>query len=143
MAAIRIIMADDHTVLRAGLRMLLDAQSDITVIGEAGSGAELLGLTAQLQADLILLDLSMPGLTVNAVCPGVIATDMWEYNDRMWGRLLGYGPGEFMQERIARIPLRRAGTVRDVAGVVAFLASDDADYITGQSINVNGGSIMS
>lgn len=59
---IRIIMADDHTVLRAGLRMLLDAQSDITVIGEAGSGAELLGLTAQLQADLILLDLSMPGL---------------------------------------------------------------------------------
>jgi DNA-binding NarL/FixJ family response regulator len=62
MAMIRIIMADDHTVLRAGLRMLLDAQSDITVVGEAGSGSELLGLTAQLQADLILLDLSMPGL---------------------------------------------------------------------------------
>lgn len=62
MATIRIIMADDHTVLRAGLRMLLDAQSDMTVVGEAGSGAELLDLVAQLQADLILLDLSMPGL---------------------------------------------------------------------------------
>ncbi|MBL8166350.1 MAG: response regulator transcription factor [Anaerolineae bacterium] len=59
---IRIIMADDHTVLRAGLRMLLDAQADMTVVGEAGSGAELLGLVEHLPCDLILLDLTMPGL---------------------------------------------------------------------------------
>lgn len=62
MVATRIVIADDHTVLRAGLRMLLDAQSDLTVVGEADNGAELLGLVARIQADLILLDLTMPGL---------------------------------------------------------------------------------
>lgn len=57
-----ILIADDHAVLRAGLRMLLDAQPDLQVIGEAGSGREVLSLAAQLQPNLILLDLSMPGL---------------------------------------------------------------------------------
>lgn len=62
MPEIRIVIADDHTVLRAGLRMLLDAQIDMKVIGEAGSGVELLALLSQLAPDLILLDLTMPGL---------------------------------------------------------------------------------
>lgn len=62
MAEIKVLIADDHAVLRAGLRMLLDAQPDIHVIGEAGSGAELLGLATTLKPDLVLLDLSMPGL---------------------------------------------------------------------------------
>ncbi len=69
---------------------------------------------------------------------------MWEYNDREWGRLLGdYEPGEYMQELIDRVPMKRAGTVEEVAGLVAFLASEDAGYITGQAININGGSFMS
>jgi two-component system, NarL family, response regulator NreC len=62
MSQIRMLIADDHLVLRAGLRMLLDAQPDIQVIGEAGSGGEVLELAAALQPDLILLDLAMPGL---------------------------------------------------------------------------------
>jgi NAD(P)-dependent dehydrogenase (short-subunit alcohol dehydrogenase family) len=48
-----------------------------------------------------------------------------------------------MAEWVAGIPLKRAGQPEDVAGLVAFLASDDADYITGQTINVDGGLIMS
>jgi meso-butanediol dehydrogenase/(S,S)-butanediol dehydrogenase/diacetyl reductase len=84
------------------------------------------------------------GITVNAICPGIIETDMWAYNDRVWGNMLGdYGPGELMAEWVQNIPMRRAGTGRDVAGVVAFLASDDAAYITGQAVNVDGGLIMS
>ena len=59
---IRILIADDHVVLRAGLRMLLDAQADIQVVGEAGDGSEVLRLADRLQPDLVLLDLSMPGL---------------------------------------------------------------------------------
>jgi meso-butanediol dehydrogenase / (S,S)-butanediol dehydrogenase / diacetyl reductase len=83
-------------------------------------------------------------ITVNAICPGIIDTDMWAYNDAAWGKLLGdYKPGELMAEWVKSIPMARAGTGEDVSGLVAFLASEDAAYITGQTINVDGGLIMS
>ena len=69
---------------------------------------------------------------------------MWAYNDQAWGKLLGnYAPGELMKEWVEGIPMKRAGSGEDVAGLVTFLASDDAAYITGQTINVDGGLIMS
>ena len=57
-----ILLADDHAVLRAGLRLLLDAQPDLKVVGETGDGGETVALAAQLQPDLILLDVNMPAL---------------------------------------------------------------------------------
>lgn len=59
---IRVLLADDHAVLRAGLRLLLSNQADFDVVGEASSGIEALTLAEAQQPDLILLDLSMPGL---------------------------------------------------------------------------------
>ncbi|MFK7859347.1 MAG: SDR family oxidoreductase [Granulosicoccus sp.] len=89
-------------------------------------------------------EVAADGITVNAICPGIITTDMWDYNDRVWGEMLGdYGPGELMAEWVQNIPMKRAGEGKDVAGLVSFLASDDASYITGQTINVCGGLIMS
>ena len=105
----------------------------------AASKFGVMGMTQSLAKEVAL-----EGITVNAICPGIIRTDMWVYNDRVWGRLLGeYGPGELMEEWVRNIPMKRAGEGRDVAGLAAFLASDDADYITGQTINVDGGLIMS
>jgi DNA-binding NarL/FixJ family response regulator len=63
MTQTRILLADDHAVLRSGLRLLLDGQADLTVIGEAGDGRQALDLAHSQQPDLILLDLTMPGLT--------------------------------------------------------------------------------
>lgn len=60
---IRILIADDHGVLRAGLRALLSAASDLEVVDEAASGEETLELAETLELDVILLDISMPGLT--------------------------------------------------------------------------------
>ena len=71
------------------------------------------------------------GLTVNAVAPGLIATDMTE--------VLGEAQ---IEQTLSRVPLGRMGTERDVAEAVAFLASDAAGYITGETLHVNGGLYM-
>lgn len=60
MSETTILLVDDHAVLRAGLHMLLDAQPGLRVVGEAGDAQEAMGLAAQLQPDLILLDLTLP-----------------------------------------------------------------------------------
>lgn len=105
----------------------------------AASKMGVVGITQSLAKEV-----ATDGITVNAFCPGIIETDMWAYNDEAWGKLLGtYAPGELMKEWVAGIPMKRAGSGEDVAGLVTFLASDDAAYITGQTINVDGGLIMS
>ena len=89
-------------------------------------------------------ELAPDRITVNAYCPGIVGSNMWDDNDREWGRLLGrYGPGELMAEWVAGIPLGRPGTTADIAELLMFLASDSASYITGQTINVDGGMFMS
>ncbi len=57
----RVLLADDHTILRAGLRLLIDNQPDMTVVGEASNGAEVLQQARKLRPEVILLDLNMPG----------------------------------------------------------------------------------
>ena len=105
----------------------------------AASKFGVVGITQSLAKEL-----APHNITVNAFCPGIIETDMWAYNDSEWGKLLGnYKPGELMREWVRNIPMKRAGQAAEVAGLVAFLASDDAAYITGQTINVDGGLIMS
>ena len=106
----------------------------------AASKMGVVGLTQSLAKEVAL-----ENITLNAICPGIIRTDMWAYNDRVWGQMLGdYGPGELMEDWVqSNIPMKRAGEGSDVAGLIAFLASEDASYITGQTINVDGGLIMS
>lgn len=105
----------------------------------AASKFGVVGLTQSLAKEV-----AREGITVNAICPGIIHTEMWDYNDRVWGQMLGdYAPGELMAEWVRGIPMGRAGTPAEVGALVAFLSSADAVYITGQTINVDGGLIMS
>jgi two-component system response regulator NreC len=60
---IRILLADDHAVLRAGLRALLAAQEDLEVVGEASDGAEAIHLTQTLRPDVVVMDIGMPGVS--------------------------------------------------------------------------------
>ncbi|HEY3187563.1 MAG TPA: glucose 1-dehydrogenase [Solirubrobacteraceae bacterium] len=81
-------------------------------------------------------------ITSNCVCPGAVDTAMWEQIDRELGALHSLAPREAWKRRTAGIPLGRPETPEDVAGVVAFLAGPDSDYMTGQAIKVDGGLVM-
>ena len=87
------------------------------------SKAGMIGLTKALAKEF-----AGKGVTVNAIAPGFIDTDM----------VKGV-PGEVLDNIIAKIPLGRLGKASEVAGTVAYLASPDGDYITGQVIDINGG----
>ncbi|MBV7327227.1 SDR family oxidoreductase [Chloroflexi bacterium TSY] len=78
-------------------------------------------------------------INVNAVCPGLVPTPMWEQIDKDRADLFGAEPGEAVRSFINIVPLKRASTPEDIAGAVTFLCSEDADCITGQALNVDGG----
>ncbi len=94
--------------------------------GYAASKGGVNGLTRQLAYEL-----AQYGIRVNAICPGPIETDM----TAQW-------PEGYLDKVLNKIPLRRLGRVEDVANAVLFLASDASAFITGESINVNGGAYM-
>lgn len=82
------------------------------------------------------------GITVNAYCPGVAGTSMWDRIDEAMGRYMGTKPGEAFEQFSSAILLGRTQEPEDVANLVAFLASTDSDYITGQAIITDGGMVF-
>lgn len=115
---------------RAG--KIVNLASIVGVIGNPGQAnyvaakAGVIGLTKTTAREL-----ATRNITVNAVAPGFITTDM---TDAL--------PEDVKEQMLGSIPLGKLGSAKDVAGAVAFLLSDDANYITGQTINVDGGMVM-
>ncbi len=111
---------------------IINIASIIGLIGNVGQGnyaaskAGIIGFTKSLAKEV-----GSRNITVNAVAPGFIQTKMTEVL-----------PEEIKQNMLNLIPLKRFGLPEEVAAVVAFLASDDAKYITGQVINIDGGMVM-
>jgi len=95
-------------------------------VNYAAAKAGLIGFSKSLAQEI-----GSRGITVNVVAPGFIDTDMTK----------GL-PDMVKEELLKRIPLRKLGNVDDIANTVAFLASDEANYITGETIHVNGGMYM-
>ncbi len=118
-----------HTMMRARAGRIINISSVVAQTGNAGqanyvaSKAGLIGLTKA-----IAMEIASRNITVNAVAPGFIKTPMTDVL-----------PDKVKEELNTRIPLGRMGTARDVAAAIVFLASDEAGYITGHVLDVNGG----
>ncbi|WOP19634.1 SDR family NAD(P)-dependent oxidoreductase [Raineyella sp. LH-20] len=103
----------------------------------SASKAAILSLVKSFAAEL-----AERGIRVNAVAPGIVETEIWERADQALSAMRGQEPGVARRQRVAAVPLRRAGTPEDVAAATAFLLSPDASYITGECLHVCGGDVM-
>ncbi|KFI62088.1 acetoin reductase [Bifidobacterium cuniculi] len=84
-------------------------------------------------------ELAPKNITVNGYAPGIVDTPMWDYIDEEMSKINGKPIGQNFKDMVDTIALGRCEVPRDVAGAVSFLASDNADYVTGQTIIVDGG----
>lgn len=87
-------------------------------------------------------ELAVHGITVNAYCPGVVGTDMWVDIDKRMSEITGAPIGATYDKFVNGIALGRAETPEDVAAFVSYLASPDADYMTGQAPLIDGGLVF-
>jgi 3-oxoacyl-[acyl-carrier protein] reductase len=119
-------------MMRARAGRIINITSVVAQMGNAGQAnyvaakAGLIGLTKA-----IAMEIASRNVTVNAVAPGFIETPMTDVLSE-----------KVKEELKTRIPLGRMGTARDVAAAIVFLASDEAGYITGHVLDVNGGMYM-
>jgi NAD(P)-dependent dehydrogenase (short-subunit alcohol dehydrogenase family) len=97
----------------------------------------IIGLTQSLA-----LEFAGVGIRVNALCPGVVFTALWDGQLASYARKHGLKAEDVRPYLEGRIPMGRLCTAEDVARTAVFLAGDDAAYITGQAINISGGSVM-
>lgn len=86
--------------------------------------------------------LAKDNIKVNAVCPGFVYTNMWDQIDDHYVKYFNKQKGEVIENMLNRIPMHRSGELYEIASIVSYLASADAGYITGQAINVDGGTVM-
>ena len=145
MGVLRIFLADDHAVVRAGLKALIDAQPGMTVVGEAADGRMACELVEQLRPDVAVLDVSMPEMgggqateRIRQTCPDVKILALTVHEDRGYLRqLLAAGASGYVLKRSAAEELIRA--IEVVAGGGIYLDPSLAGKVVGGFVHRPGG----
>ena len=132
---IRLLLVDDHVIVRAGLRMLFQAEEDMEIVGEASGGEEALAMVTRLQPDVIIMDVAMPGMNgieatrrIRAVAPqaAILALTMHE-DEQYFFAMLGAGASGYIPKRAA--PDDLVSAVRVVSQGNVFLYTSLARFL--------------
>jgi two-component system, NarL family, response regulator NreC len=138
MSSVRVLLVDDHAVVRAGLRMLLSADPELLIVGEAENGAQGVRMARDLAPEVVLMDISMPDMNgieatrrIKELCPdvAVLALTMHE-DDQYFFEMLGAGASGYVPKRaapndlIAAIHAVRGGGVFLFPSVARLLVKD-------------------
>jgi len=149
---LRVNLAGAFIGCQVALRQMLPRQRGVILnmssqSGKAGNSqyaaycASKFGIIGLTQS--LAMEFARDGIRINALCPGVVWTALWdEGHVGDYGRKRGMKPEEVRPYLESKVPMGRLCTPEDVAQTALFLASDAAAYITGQAINISGGSVM-
>jgi DNA-binding NarL/FixJ family response regulator len=132
---VRVFLADDHTVVREGLRAYLDAQPDIEIVGEAGDGREAVERIAELLPDVAVIDIGMPEINgieatemIDGLCPdtGIVILSMHSTNEYVFRALQAGATGYVLKESAGK---ELINAVRAVQGGHHYLSQKIADQV--------------
>ena len=128
MEPIRVLIADDHAIIRSGLRLLLESRPDIEVVGDAGTGEETIEKATSLQPDVLLLDIAMPGLNgleaareIRVEAPQVRIIVLTMYDDEAYLR-------QFLEVGVAGYVLKRAADTELIDAIRAVHRGESFVY---------------
>jgi DNA-binding NarL/FixJ family response regulator len=133
---VRVLLADDHATVRYGLKLLIDAEPDMTVVAEAGDGEEAIRKTLEMKPDVVVMDISMPGVnglaatrTLKQIQPSVLVITLTRHTeDAYLQELLRAGASGFVLKRSAPAELLHA--IRGVASGGQYLDSTLTSRVT-------------
>ena len=142
---IRVLLADDHATVRYGLKLLIDAEPDMTVVAEAGDGEEAIRKTLEMKPDIVVMDISMPGVNglaatrrLKQIQPSVLVITLTRHTeDAYLQELLRAGASGFVLKRSAPAELLHA--IRGVASGGQYLDSTLTSRVTAGFISRAGG----
>jgi DNA-binding NarL/FixJ family response regulator len=135
MAKIRLLLVDDHEIVRAGIKMLFLAEKDMEIVGEVGSGAAAIAAVEELKPDVVIMDVAMPGMTgieatqqIKKACPdtAVLALTMYE-DEQYFFEMLNAGASGYIPKRAA--PDDLVSAIRAVSQGNVFLHSTLAKFL--------------
>lgn len=135
---LRLLLVDDHAIVRAGLRMLFQAEADMQIVGEAGSGAEAIAAARALRPDVVIMDVAMPGMNgieatrqIREAHPdtAVLALTMHE-DEQYFFEMINAGAAGYIPKRAA--PDDLVAAIRAVAQGHAFMHASLARFLMGE-----------
>lgn len=122
---------------------IINISSQASKLGERGNGIYCISKAGvNMMTQVLGLELAEYGISVNAIAPGVVNTEMWQEVCDSRGPLEGITPQEYHNRRAGTIPYQRLCEPDDVADLALYLASDNAEYVTGITITIAGGTTL-